>query len=266
MPLKARVTTIDDVEESKRDLYKAVDGGFVIDVEPVDGFRLENVDGLTSTLAKKERDITALKTEAKAWEGIDLDEARDALGRLEEIKTFSKDEKVAEQIRAAEKAVRDQFAKDLDEKDKALNKHTSQIDVLLVDSVANAAIAKHEGIPELLLPAIKSAIRVGADDKGNRKVTVNDAKGQPAFVIREGNAVPKSIDDLVAEWKDNENMMGAFKGTGRSGGGASPGGGNRGGSKTPNPWAKDTFNLTDQSRILKEDEQLATRLKAEAAS
>jgi len=32
-----------------------------------------------------------------------------------------------------------------------------------------------------------------------------------------------------------------------------------------NPWAKETLNLTEQARILKEDPQLAAKLKSEAA-
>jgi hypothetical protein len=37
-------------------------------------------------------------------------------------------------------------------------------------------------------------------------------------------------------------------------------------SKTANPWAKDTFNLTEQGRIFKENQALAAQLKAEAGA
>ena len=32
-----------------------------------------------------------------------------------------------------------------------------------------------------------------------------------------------------------------------------------------NPWAKETLNLTEQAQIIKEDPQLAAKLKSEAA-
>jgi seryl-tRNA synthetase len=47
-------------------------------------------------------------------------------------------------------------------------------------------------------------------------------------------------------------------------GGAKGGGAKDKGNQVKNPWAKDTFNLTEQGRILKEDPELAKTLMAQA--
>src|SRR4051794_27617528 len=50
MALKAIVETIDSVPEAVRGLYKEAEGKFILDVESVEGYALEDVSGLKSTL------------------------------------------------------------------------------------------------------------------------------------------------------------------------------------------------------------------------
>ena len=51
MPLKSIINSLDAVDESHRSFYREEAGRHVLDVESVDGFALENVNGLkTATL------------------------------------------------------------------------------------------------------------------------------------------------------------------------------------------------------------------------
>lgn len=66
--------------------------------------------------------------------------------------------------------------------------------------------------------------------------------------------------ESVAESEDNAHH---FKPKGGSGSGTQASS-SAGGKITNNPWKRETFNLTEQGRILKENRQIAERLKAEA--
>ncbi|HEY9659398.1 MAG TPA: hypothetical protein V6C65_13155, partial [Allocoleopsis sp.] len=73
----------------------------------------------------------------------------------------------------------------------------------------------------------------------------------------------QSLKEYIEAIGEDENNAHHFKPKGGSGVGASVGtGGGKGVNK--NPWAKDSFNLTEQGRIFKQNPDLAHRLMAEA--
>ena len=55
MPLKSIINSLDDVEELHRPFYREDAGRHVLDVESVDGFALENVNGLKTALSTERR-------------------------------------------------------------------------------------------------------------------------------------------------------------------------------------------------------------------
>jgi hypothetical protein len=72
-----------------------------------------------------------------------------------------------------------------------------------------------------------------------------------------------AVGTYVETWLRSEEAKAFIPASGNNGTGAqNQGGGGGGGLK--NPWAKDTFNLTEQGTILKSDPALAKRLKAAA--
>lgn len=71
----------------------------------------------------------------------------------------------------------------------------------------------------------------------------------------------KPLADFVSAWAKSETGK-AFVINGNSGGGAGGGGGS--GDGAPNPWKKETRNLTEQGRLTRENPELAKRFKAEA--
>lgn len=67
------------------------------------------------------------------------------------------------------------------------------------------------------------------------------------------------LEEQLAKLKETKPYL--FKETEPGGTGGSKGGGPKGGKEpTKNPWAKETFNLTEQGRILREDPELARSL------
>jgi len=87
----------------------------------------------------------------------------------------------------------------------------------------------------------------------NNEVKVLDASG--ALTI-------STLEDLENEFKNDPKFSSLLKGNGSSGGGA--GGSNNGGGAANNPWKKDTLNLTEQGKIVKENPTLAAQLKKAA--
>ncbi len=70
------------------------------------------------------------------------------------------------------------------------------------------------------------------------------------------------LDSLVeAMTKEKTWLLGGSGAPGQVGGGTNPAGA---GGAEPNPWKAETFNLTNQAKILQENPSLAARLKQEA--
>lgn len=88
-----------------------------------------------------------------------------------------------------------------------------------------------------------------------------DAEGDPVY------GSDGTTEKSVADWLENEAMKEYdFAFESNSGGGASggSGGAGRNGNVGPNPWKRETRNLTRQMELSKRDPALAKRLEAEA--
>lgn len=73
----------------------------------------------------------------------------------------------------------------------------------------------------------------------------------------------QNLSEYVAQIGESEDNLHHFKPRGGSGSGTTTTTGS-GGKNTANPWAKATFNLTQQGLITRQSPELAARLKAEA--
>lgn len=103
--------------------------------------------------------------------------------------------------------------------------------------------------------ALKQIKKIGLDSGDETAIQIVDLiMGEDEDAISENvSALKKLVDSLVAVEVDK-----AFKSTGRV-----PGKGKSGGTQN-NPFSKDTYNLTEQMRLLQENPELAEQLKMEA--
>lgn len=103
--------------------------------------------------------------------------------------------------------------------------------------------------------ALKQIKKIGLDSGDETAIQIVDlVMGEDEDAISEHvSALKKLVDSLVAVEVDK-----AFKSTGRV-----PGKGKSGGTQN-NPFSKDTYNLTEQMRLLQENPELAEQLKMEA--
>lgn len=191
----------------------------------------EQIEAATAPLVSKRDELLRENKKLKA-KGSDIDP--------------SEHEKLQDQVndltskldRATKDA--DKLKAQLGSKDAALQKHL--IDGGLADALAKANVPAH------FMDAAKALLRQQASIKA-------DGDNLSA-VIGE-----KSLVDAVKEWAATDAGKHFVTAPQNSGGGA-PGGGGKSGEV--NPFAKETFNLTQQVLMKRDNPELATQMEAQA--
>ncbi len=301
MGLKAIVAKLEDVDEALRHLYQKKGEVFVLDVSGIDAHPMVATLKTTMTNERDARkDIEKAMKDLKAQtDGLDLANLKDidlekynkAMADLEE---FNKLEKQRNTKKLTDKSEWEKLEKQLREGhttalDDLAIKHGQEVDVyktklselattkdrqvadmraslentLKVEGIVRALAEAGGNIP-ILTPHVAKHVKVLPDDAGKYSSRVVDADG----VVRINDlGQPMTISELVTEIKQKPEFKGEGIFTVKTQQGGSGSGGNLGGTDdaTNNPWAKETENLTEQGKILKNDPAKAARLEAAAA-
>jgi hypothetical protein len=288
--LNAVVADINAVDEGLRSFYVEQNGKYVLDVAASEGFALENVAGLKTALvternlkAELEQKAKEYETRFSAYEGLDPNAARDALRRLETITTLDPEkeaEKLAdEKYKAKSKTLKEKYEADMEAirtdattkltaAEAALQAKTQQIQSLLVDNAISTHLAKLNPVADLR-DAVELLARQSIKTKevdGRLVVQVVDANGQQRFkdVL---NGVPMTVEDLLTEMRETRPSFFQADSKPGIGMGSQPNAPGGAGKAEPNPFAKGpTWNLTQQSLLLRNDPAKAARLRAAAAA
>ena len=249
MALKNKYTNAGEVPAVLKSFYIERDGDWILDSERNEELRQ------TSIAVMKERDALL-----KRFEGIDPEAVRQLAAekaRLEEEQRL-KDGKFQEVLEARLKTAKadwdKQFAAVTGERD-ALNGRLTAIQI----DQAVVTEATKRGLRPTAMPDITARARV------NFKLVAGvpqafEADGQTARMGKDGVSpmtLAEWVDALVS---DAPHLFEANAG----GGAAGSGGGVTGNRSVKNPFRKETFNLTEQMKIQKNDPALAARLKASA--
>ena len=220
--------TFDQLSPELQAEYKVMggsDGMYLLDTKAVSHggklWSLEDVHCLKSALAKERTRADAASTSLKYFDGLDVQAARAALEQIEKINAGDPSEEAKTQIATFKKQLEDKHAGELEARDKTMGGLTTQIEKLLVESVASQAIATEHGASLLLLPHVKNSTRVVQDSTtGEFRVEVIDADGTPRISTASGNTGNMTIAELVSEMKGADQFAPAFAGTGATGSGA----------------------------------------------
>lgn len=269
MALKAKLATLDGLNEAVQAEYtKGDDGQFYLDVQGVDD--MPAVAGLRRKNTELMDEVKGVKRVLKRHELIEdrivEDDLDAALGGLKEKATKKPEggDKKLEDARKeweAEKAAISTNAQK--EVAKAKEEAAAELEAArnyFLDGEVTRAVAAQKGVPELLGHIIRGHLDVQRGEDGRFSLRVLGADKQPRIKDSAGN--PFTLDDLVGELKADPKFGRAFESSGTTGGGATqpaPGGG-----AATNPWKKESRNLTEQGRILKEDPAKAKQLAAQA--
>ena len=243
MALKNKYASAGEIPAELKSFYVERDGAWLLDSERNEELRQTNITVM------KERDALL-----KRFEGIDPDAMRQLAAektRLEEEQRL-KDGKFQEVLDARLKAEREKvFAPVVAERD-ALN---GKLSALLIDQA-------------VVTEATKRGLRATAltDITARARTTFKLVAGVPQAFDGDTARVGKdAVSPLtLAEWvdalvSDAPHLFEANAGGGAAGSGS--GGAARG---VVNPFRKESWNLTEQVKLLKNDPGLAARLKASA--
>ena len=184
------------------------------------------------------------KQQAKAVpEGVDVQELLDFKRSVEQNKLESEG-KYTEARQALEQQVRDAAA----EKDKRIAELEARVRELELIAPANTALADVVHDPSIVFKAdLLNPSQIEREADGT-VVVVNGYERKP---------IGEWARTLPSYMQKAPKPVGSGAPAGRSAGGDIPPG-------TKNPFSKDTFNLTEQSRLFKTDRDLYERLKAAA--
>lgn len=233
MPIKQIFEKREDAPEFLRQSLLEQDGKFVFEAETA-----VETAGLKKALDAERKAKADYEKALKGFEGIDPEEAKRLKAEAEQIaadKLKSKgdwetrEKQLKDQLAAELKKHQDQYAGELakgEEREKLLRR---SLEDHLVTAQATAAIAAAGGSTLLLLPHVKSAVRV-VEENGQFVARVIGEDGNPRIADVKGT--PFSVANLVEELRANSAFAGAFAASNAGGSGAPSNTAGNGGNKT----------------------------------
>jgi len=216
--------------------YREDNGSHILDVTSAGDLELANVVKLKSGLQKEREKTEKLEKAFKPFKDLDPEKVQDALSKMDELATWDPDKKLAEARKQMEKQLSDSFAskeKQLTDKysselggvTKKYEATKGQLHHTLVDAQLIAAISSEKGIPDLLVPALRSHIKMVENEDGTWDARVIDKEGTERLSSKSGagSSDRMSIAELVQEMKRSQTFARAFDGNGTGGSGSTGG-------------------------------------------
>lgn len=240
---------------------KAADIDFGVNLEEAFG---EVINAAVEKVTAKNQELLG-KLKAAQEKAKDLPEDF-SVERWEQLQQVEKDfeasgKKVDEQVASVKEQMTTAHSAEMKKLGDENKRLSSALESQLIDNTLTQSILAANGNAPLLLPHIKTQIRMVQDDNGNFSTVVVDPNGNERFSLKQAGE-KMTIDELVGEFKVNDTFKSAFR-PDNSGGGAGGSGGKGG---VANPWMKGTkeFSLTEQARIANSDPAMAKQLQTEA--
>jgi hypothetical protein len=218
---QTQLDKLDEVPKEFQGLYsKSEDGkSFVLHGDLAK--KLDN-SGLNAALEKERKQSREFDKLVKAYQKHGKPEELEAkLEELQKAAAGSKDgqanfEKLKADLQAGHQ-------KALAEKDTAVQQMRTSLEQHLIDAEVASALAELKGNAKLLMPHVKSQVRV-FEENGKYVARVVDEDGDPRG---DGKGGLMGIKDFVAEMKKSKEFAVAFESSGTTGSGMRPGGGGR---------------------------------------
>lgn len=235
----------ESLDDGIKEHYTEKDGKYVLAVTKVDGLSLENVDGLKRTVETLRASEKSLQTEVKVsedalkvsitehkefavkYEGIDPEAAKEAIGKIDDIKNWDGEKKVREAVQVAVQAIEQKAKFKMEE---VVKQHTTKADGLqtelkasqgqlqeaIVSSKIVEAISKANGNVDVLMPHVKNQVVMIKDSHGLFKPEVQNKDGNPRV---NNDGADMTIIQLVEEMKTQDTFAACFSGANQSGSG-----------------------------------------------
>jgi hypothetical protein len=218
------VESIDKVPEDFRPLYQeSGDGKYVL---------ADNLKPVTGAITRFQAALKAARAEAKGKTTIDLSPLQDygtspeeilssVNAKIELLETAAAGSKEAKlNVDKVKEDLGKAHAIQLSQKEAKVEAYKKQLDKLLINNVAQSAIAELKGDADLLMPHLIGHIQ-SVEEDGQFKVFVVDQDKNKRF--SGVTAEPMTIKELVQEFKASQKFARLFESEAPSGGGLRPG-------------------------------------------
>ena len=225
----------------KVEYTKQSDGMYRLQVKPKDGWALEDVTDLKSTVVATRSERDDAQAQLKAFKGIDPAKARDAMEKIGEMANWKPEEKVAQQIEVIKTQLEDKHAAELTKKDEALTKVTAMYQKVKIEDAALQSFIEQGGRKQSAKPVlayVREVARMRQTDGGDFLTEIKDEQGNARLSPATGSTAPMAVAELIAEMKDSDAFAPLFDGTGATGTGASGGNGALKGKMSAEEFAK----------------------------
>lgn len=226
--LRIVADSLDDLPEGLRPSAKQEGSGYVVGEMP-EGWAVEDIAGLKSSVvtARSERDEA--KKIAKAFEGIDPAKAGDARDALEKL--------AAGQLRGSKEiddykaSLESKFADDRAKAQAERETLLEQVKHLKTTGELSPIIAAKGGAEAMdaILTLASSHIRYESGEDGRLKASLVDKDGKSLVTRKAGSADPMGFEEFVEQMREAPATRGLFRAsaTGGSGGSSQTGGSGR---------------------------------------
>ncbi len=274
--LKASYKKQGDIPEGKEgDYAKDSDTGeWHLQVEEVDGLRLENATGLRKALEDERESVKGAgrllkplgwKRQDTEWiGGTNTETVSVDLSRLKKIDDDpdkgKADPKITKQWEDREAEINTKHKGEIDTRDTKLTKLTSDLFSVVAEKEAVTALTRHKGSARLLLPHVLSSIKVEESENGLPVAKVVDKDGKELMTHRSGQSGPMTIDEHVERMSKDKEWARGFEPEGISGSGAT--GDTGGGGPATGP---SEFQMSESDARTNHGAYKALRAKAEKA-
>lgn len=233
MALKAILDSLEGVSDEIKSHYEEKDGKFYLKVTAVGGWALEDVTGLRNTVATTRKEREEAKEALKQWEalGVSADEAESLIERGKRLDTMDPEKdapKLARELfdswkEGELKKIQVAHKKEIEKMEGTNRTLSEQLEEEIIDARVLQAIVKAGGRPKGLTHLVKSQVRITQGSNGRLVAEVIDPSTKAPRPGSGGNSM--SLDELVAELKEDPELMGNFDGQVKPGGGTPPGSG-----------------------------------------
>lgn len=230
-------------------------------------FSEDYVKGLRAESAKYRTKVRELEEKMAKFDEIDPDEYRQLKQSQKEAENKKLEEKG--EFEKLKGQMVESHQKELDKLQGEIENLKQQIagsegelnTTILQHEIAVAAATAKAINPKLVEMVAMQQMKVEKGEDGRRVIKVLDADGNRRMDVKTGE--PLTITQVIEEMKMTPDYAHLFAG-GKAGGGSSTT--LFDGKRIDNPWKQDSFNLTLQGKIMKDDPDMAARLKAEAGA
>lgn len=224
MVLKARLSKeeYDKLNDIEKGHYKEGSNGiFGLDVDPVDGWALEDVQGLRSALQSERNERSKLDGRLSSFSKIeDPKKALEALQKVKEMEKWTPEEEVQKKIDAQIASMKAKYEGDLSEANTRNEQTQKEFEKYVKREAAVAAISRvAPKSVSLLLPHVLD--RLGVVQEGDkRSVYVFGDDGKPKISQKPGNTGSMTPGELLESMAKESDFSPAFPGSGATGSGA----------------------------------------------